>query len=358
MKKMIFFLLAFLAFNAEARRLSIPKNGDGGWYKPEYPKLKPGDTVILKGSYAYWNLENVNGTADSPIVFRNETGRSRIGIANNYAAIFYNCSHFIIDGSGDSTYKYGIVFGPVKGFYIPLGLTTTNSTDYEVKHVELTHMQVGIFSSPDTGRTMYNVWIHHNWVHDMDNPAEKGRSEGFYIGNTSIRTIKNTAHFENIRITNNLLEELSGDGIQLCDAQGFEVSNNIVRNYGKANLEAQRTGILIGSNSMGTIKNNLIENGPGNGIELFGYGLNTISGNVLKNTGKALLHDAILIQKFGIDGAPLKVNCFDNVIEGASRNGITNNNTMETGRPGKWTNNKISGVGGKKYYSKIGDIVK
>lgn len=358
MKKIIFFLLAFLAFNAEARRLSIPKNSDGGWYKPQYPKLRAGDTVILRGSYAYWNLENVNGTADSPIVFRNETGRSRVGTSSSYAAIFYNCSHFIIDGGGDSTYKYGIIFGPVKGVYIPLGLTTTNSTDYEVKNVELTHMQVGIFSIPDTGRTMHHLWIHHNWVHDIDNPAEKGRSQGFYLGNSNILTIKNTAHFEQILISNNLLEDLAGDGIQLSAAQGYEVSDNVVRNYGKANLTAYRTGILIGSTSMGTIKNNHIENGTGSGIGLYGYGLNTISGNVLKNTASAVLNDAIQLEKFGTDGAALKVNCFDNIIEGASRNGISNNNTSATGRPGKWTNNKISGIGGEKYYSKIGDIVK
>jgi hypothetical protein len=358
MKKMVFILFILIGATVEARLISIPKNYDGGWYKPQYPKLRPGDTVILRGQYAYWFLENVNGTADSPIVFRNASKTCRIGTANYYAAIMYNCSHFIIDGSGDSTSKYGIIFGPASGDYISQGLNLSNATNYEVKNVEVMHVQVGIYSNPDTGRTMKHIWMHHNYIHDTNNPAEKGRSEGFYLGNTSVFTIKNTAHFEDIRITNNLLENLSGDGIQLCDAQGYEVSDNIVRNYGQANLEAQRTGILIGSNSMGIIKNNLVENGYGCGIEIFGYGLNTISDNILKNTGKALLHDAILIRKFFGDGAPLKVNCTNNIIEGASRNGISNMSTAGKGKPGIWSGNKITGVGGKKYYSTVGDRIK
>ena len=358
MKKIYFIALLLFATAACARQITIPKNFDGGWYKPKAPRIRPGDTIILKGNYAYWNLENINGTADSPVVFRNKSGKCRIGIKNSYAAIFYNCSHFIIDGSGDSTNKFGIIFGPASGDYMPLGLTTTNATNYEVKNVEITHTQVGIFSSPDTGRTMKNVWVHHNWVHDIDNPAEKGRSEGFYLGNSSIVTIKNTAHFENIKINNNLLEELSGDGIQLCDAQGYQVYDNVVRNYGKSNLPSQRTGILIGSNSFGTVKNNLVQNGSGSGIQIFGYSQNLIVGNTLKNTAKAFLHDAILIQKNGIDGAPLKVNCTDNTIEGASRNGITNLCTTASGRAGVWSKNKVSKVGGLKFYSRVGDVIK
>ncbi|MEP6710802.1 MAG: right-handed parallel beta-helix repeat-containing protein [Ferruginibacter sp.] len=357
MKKIYLILLSLIATAADAREISIPKNFDGGWYKPKI-KIRPGDTIILKGSYAYWNLENINGTADSPIVFRNRSGRSRIGIKNGYAAILYNCSHFIIDGGGDSAYKYGIVFGPSGGEYISQGLNTTNATEYEVKNVEVTHSQVGIFSSPDTGRTMVNVWLHHNWIHDMDNPAEKGRSEGFYLGNSGIYSIKNTAHFKNIKINNNLLEELSGDGIQLCNAQDFQVYDNTVRNYGKSNLASQRTGILVGSNSFGTIRNNRVENGSGSGIQLFGYAQNVIQENSLINTAKALLHDAILIEKKGIDGAPLKVNCTGNIIEGAARNGICNNSSPSMGRAGMWSGNKITGVGGKKYSSNVGDVIK
>ncbi|MDB5201246.1 MAG: hypothetical protein JWQ27_655 [Ferruginibacter sp.] len=355
-----YFLLLFVTGSllVSARQINIPKNPDGGWYKPRLPKIRPGDTIILRGNYAYWNLENINGTTDSPVVFMNKNGRSRVGTANNYAAIFYNSSHFVIDGGGDSTIRYGIVFGPKEVTYISLGLTVGNSTDYEIKNVEITHTQVGIYGNPDTGRTMRRIRIHHNWIHDLDNPAEKGRSEGMYLGNSSIYTVESSAHFEDIRIYENLLEELSGDAIQLCNAQGYQVYNNKILNYGKSNLPSQRTGILIGSNSFGEIRGNLIENGYGSGIQVFGYSTHTIENNSLKQTAKGLMLDAISIEKKGLDGAPLKVNCLNNTIEGANRNGITNHSTKLTGRPGNWVGNKVSGVGGKKFLSLIGDHIK
>ena len=341
------------------KEVSIPKNHDGGWYKPDLSKVKPGDILVLEGYYSYINLDSLHGTAEHPITIRNK-GKAWVGSNNSYAAIFSNCSHFIIDGSGDAGNKYGIVFGPldaVNTAYFDQGLTVSNSTNYEIKNVEIKHVQVGIFGNPPSGPTMYNIKIHDNWIHDLDNPREGGRTEAMYLGNTNIFTVSNTAHFENIHIYNNLCEDLSGDGIQLTNAQNYKIYNNIIRNYGKANLDDQHTGILAGGNSYGTVKNNTIENGTGSAIEIFGYSYHLVIGNKIRNTATSSNQpDAVYIEKKGMDGDPLQVDMIDNIIDGALRNGIRNGSNASTGKAGLWKHNIVTNCGKEKYISLVDDI--
>jgi parallel beta-helix repeat protein len=341
------------------KEVVIPKNHDGGWYKPNLDQVKPGDVLVLEGYYAYINLDSLQGTKEKPITLRNK-GRVWIGSDNSYAAIFSNCSHFIIDGGGDPGNKYGIVFGPldvVNTPHIDQGLTVSNSSNYEIKHVEIKHVQVGIFGNPPSGPTMRDIKIHDNWIHDLDNPKEGGRTEAMYLGNTNIFTVSNTAHFENIRIYNNLCENLSGDGIQLANGQNYKIYNNVIRDYGKANLDDQHTGILIGANGYGTIKNNTIQDGTGSAIEVFGYSYNLVIGNTIRNTAtSANQPDAIYIEKKGMDGDPLQVDLFDNNIDGATRNGIRNASNVKLGKPGLWKHNTVVNAQKEKYISLVDDV--
>lgn len=349
MKCLLFLsLLLLCGSETQAKRITIPRNHDGGWYKPKLWKVSPGDTIELDGDYAYWNIDSLNGTPEKPIVFINKKGvRSRVGINNTYSAIFYNSSNYVIDGSGDSTIPYGIVFGPKGGDYNSLTLTPGNSTNYEVKHVEIVHGQVGIYAAPPFGITMKKIKIHHNWIHDMRNPS--GYScEAMYLGNTSINVVANKAHFENIEIHHNLCEDLAGDGIQLANAQGYKIYNNVVKKYGISNFDDQRSGIIVGGNSWGVVKNNVIENGTGSGIEIFGCRLNTVTGNTIRNTATSKNQpDAIYIEKKGAaDCGPLRVIVVNNTIIGAARYGIHNvnalNNPATTVNKDKISGNRIS----------------
>ena len=297
---------------------TIPKNNDGGWYRPNHG-LKPGDVVVLEGNYSYINLDSVQGTAEKPIIFRPK-GVVNIGVNNSYAWIITNSKHFIIDGRIEGE-QYGFKIGSnIKGQFIAQSFTFPTSDNFEISNVELRNAQVGFFANPKTGEYR-NIKIHDNYVHDLDNPGESGRSEGVYLGNTGKATTTEGGKFYNVEIYNNRFENLAGDGVQVALTENVFIHHNIIKGYGKADLAQQRSAIIIGGCTSGRIEDNTISEGTGSPIQVFGGGDVYVNRNKMSAVATSSNEDGLYIEGKCLD-RPLKVHLSNNTIDKVSRDFI------------------------------------
>jgi hypothetical protein len=296
--------------------ITIPRNNDKGWYYTNGKHgIKPGDIVELEGDYAYINLDSVIGTPEQPVIFRPK-GVVRVGVNNSYGWIITNSKHFVIDGTFGGQ-KYGFkIGGPEKGKFIAQSFTFPTSDNFEIKGVEILNAQVGFFANPKTAGSgpFENIKIHSNYVHDLDNPGESGRSEGIYLGRTDVASRGTGGAFKNVEIYNNVFENLAGDGIQVALTEGVHIHHNTIKGYGKANLQQQRTAIIIGGCTSGTVENNTIEDGTGSPFQVFGGGDVFVKNNTAQRVATSDNEDGIYIDGKCKDG-PLRVHLIGNRID-------------------------------------------
>lgn len=255
--------------------------------------LKAGDVIGLSSEIKYGSLifKNLEGSPGNPIIIRNCGGTANIVATNRWHAIRTEYSkHFRITG-GNADGFYGIrVQGGEMGIKLD-GL----STNFEVDHVEVFKTGfAGIMAKTDPtcdnktirgNFTMYDVFLHHNYVHDVG-------GEGFYIGNsfwggmTRDCGVRLPHEIKNLKIYSNVLKNTGWEAIQVgCAIEGTEIFDNTIHNYGTANKQYQNNGIQIGSGTGGLLYNNLIKNGPGNGIIMMGIGDNVTYNNIIVNAG-------------------------------------------------------------------------
>lgn len=310
MKTALLFLTLVFVTNAQARTVTLPRRSNNTVYITDATTLlQPGDTVVLEGDYTWIKLLNIPGTKEAPVVFINK-GLVTIGGYVPYTCVF-NGSYFRILGNGDPAYKYGISLGRQRdSIYGNFGFAFGASTGVEVAHCEFQYLSSGILQNPPAGQVMADCYYHDNYLHDFDNPKAKGRSEGFYLGNTKTSATR----FENCRIENNLIENVSGDGIQVSRGT-FIVKGNTIRGYAKAGLAMQRAGIIVGGDATADIIDNVIENGGGVGLQIFGCGKMDISGNTFRNIDVQTLQkeDIVYINgKSATPDNPLEIRFHDN----------------------------------------------
>ncbi len=310
MKKGFSFFLLILAFAAGARTVSLPRRGDNTVYiRDAATIMQAGDTVLLEGDYTWIKLFKIAGTKDSPVVFINK-GLVTIGGYAPYTCVFSG-DYFKISGNGDTAHKYGIRLGKSRdSVYGAFGFAFHDSKGVEVAHCEFQYLSCGILQNPAEGQAMPDCYYHDNYFHDLDNPKAKGRSEAFYLGNTKA----STTAFEACRIESNLIENVSGDGIQASGGT-FVIRGNTIRNYATAKLAQQRAGILIGGQATADIIDNIIEGGSGVGLQIFGQGNMKIWGNTFKNIDVQTLvnEDIIYINgKTATPETPLQIDFQNN----------------------------------------------
>lgn len=308
---------------------TFPKKTDGSLYLDLANIVKPGDVIQLDGDYTFIRLFNVKGTAENPIriVTKNKT---RIGGHKSYQMTLQGSEHVkIVDGNitfgHDVLCAFAIAPGDISGF--------------ELANAEIYNVQAGILQNPSSGRTMKDNFYHHLHIHSLSNPASLGRSEAFYLGNTS----GSTNLFENCRIEDCLLENLSGDGVQVCQGS-FDIKRVTVRNYGTAKLSSQNNGVLIGGSCTANLEDSIIEKGFGPALQILGRGEMNIKGNkFLNNDTTATKEDTIYINgKTATSTNKLKINFSGNEFSGnvPGRKVITNA-TAETLNAGiTYTHNK------------------
>lgn len=263
--------------------------------------INPGDTIRLSaGIKEYLRISNFHGDSLHYIVFINDSGS--VIIQNNshpFGILIVNSSYFKFTGTGVDTVKYGFKIlktqANMNGFNI-----SGKTTNYEIDHFEIANTGfAGIMAKTDPVCdlsanygyfTQYQTSIHDNYLHDIG-------GEGLYIGHSFFGGYQTNCNgqadtlypheLKGVRIFNNYLENCHWDGIQIgCATEDCEIYGNIITKYGLDSLNSQNSGIQISGGTTGKCYNNLISNGSGNGINVFGLGNNLIFNNIILNAGK------------------------------------------------------------------------
>ncbi len=265
--------------------------------------FQPGDIICLDGNVEYGNLifRNFNGTSEKPIIIKNCDSEVAFinGTNSGYGLKIERSSNFKLLGNGGGG-DYGIKISTDGGFYLTM---QTFTTDFEIAGIEIAEKTsgqrndfagIGVKTSPyedcdlfadetKSAWVMENVIIRNNYIH-----GTKGEGmyigHGFYNGRTESQCSQRTySHsIKNLRIFNNILEDIGLDGIQIKNADDdVKVYNNYINGYAKDDdTGAHDEGIYIGDGTTGEFYNNTIIDG-GTGIMIHGMGNLDIYNNVI-----------------------------------------------------------------------------
>ena len=348
---------------SSGKRKTIPVAADGGIYFFNNNFLQPGDTgCIQAGTYPYISLSGIVGTASQPITIIN-CGGQVINTGNNGQSYCYrivNSRFFRFTGTGAPGINYGFK-AYWKGGFTGAGMSVRDSTsDYEIDHFEAQNVQNGFLCKIDpyncdpgtwsTGWTIKNISLHDNYVHNTT-------GEGYYMINTSATVTVNDCtgkaitiepvKANGVKIYDNICDSTGWDGIQVAASTNAQIYNNKITNYGLVNLNSQQAGIILGGKSNGSVYNNYIANGTGEGLEIFGTGDVYVYNNIIANAGwdgSSSKQDAIAVddrpQPYNLYGG-LRVYVINNTIINAARNAVHLFNSYGTMASGNRVNNNL-----------------
>lgn len=271
--------------------------------------IQPGDVICLDARRKYTRivLKNIVGTEDDPVIIRNCGGVAEIYSRDGFGMKFQQSKHFKLAGDG-SVDSFGIKITTEKGFYLTMENFTT---DFEISRVEIAGATenglgeksgfagIGIKTSPyqdcelfsDSTKqawTMQNIAIHHNYIHDTGGEGLY-IGHGFYMGRKEKRcpNVTYPHTIQQVRIYENLIENVGYDGIQIKDAnKDVAVYNNVIRNYGTKGKNAHNEGLFIGEGTTGKFYGNIVDTGTGNGCQIQGIGNIDIFNNFFFNSGE------------------------------------------------------------------------
>lgn len=272
-----------------------------------YLDVKPGQTIcVAAGNYTELRFINFQGTSLAPIEVKNCGGV--VNISNNLTTggiIFEKSRYFILTGTGESNIPYGFKISQT-GDGASGVIVANKSSDCEIEGVEVTGARFAgmmLKTDPDCDSTswrshftMYNVNIHHNYIHDVD-------GEGIYAGNSFYttgvtRTCPGVAkqvfphQIMGLSIHDNLIRYTGAEGIQFGCSPDAEVFDNTVEYAGSDPFAAyQDNGIQCGEGSGGNIFNNIVKNTKGSAIVAVGHAGNVlIANNLLLNSGASAIY--------------------------------------------------------------------
>lgn len=340
---------------------------EAGIYRPATPtqrgrfylNIGAGKTICIRsGNYSQFRFFDFQGAPNAPITIKNCGGLVTIG--NRFTTgglVFQNCRYFKVTGSGDSSITYGIRIDS-SGGGAPGMAIAAKSSDFEVERCEITRCGFsGIMAKTDpncdpstwlNNFTMYNLHIHHNYIHDLG-------GEGLYIGNSfydaglrricSPDTIRVYPHkILNLRIHHNRIERSEAEGIQYGCAPDAEVFNNYLEDVGIAPFQNfQNNGIQTGAGSGGRLFNNIIKRARGAGIIAVGIqGRNQVFNNLIIEAGGGVFvdnrknSDTILNNTYDFINNTM-INCGDGIViyNEKSTNTIANN-VFITNKSTRW----------------------
>lgn len=303
--------IALLLFTepVDAQRITVPKNADGGWYYQYKPfPAKPGDTVIVDGTYQYSYIYNLKGTEDKKIVFKssNPLVMPRFGVRNTgNAFILANCEHIVIDGID--------IGGDTDSTYMEQTLNMGGSSDIEVRNCIIRNGKVGIYINPGTGHYK-NLYIHHNTFRNISDLTKKLFSEAIYIGRTNNVDI-GLLSFTNTRVEYNEFYDIGGDVIQLANNKDAIIKGNRIYNYSMHNIRGQQWGLFFGGASNGIAEGNYLEKGTGAPFGALGVGNVVFSNNIAKGCATSYTEPGFYLRG---QNSSLKVKLYNNVIDKVS----------------------------------------
>lgn len=336
-------------------------------------KLQPGDTVCIQASTRRsLRLANFHGTQENPIVFINNGGEVIIqGDDLRWGISIDNSSFIHLTGTGLPDTKYGIrILKTMAGGTMGIGIGG-KSTNFEIDHFEIANTGfAGIMAKTDPvcdlsvnrgNFTQYQTIVHDNYIHNTG-------GEGLYIGHSFYGGYNKTCDgqtvtlypstLSGVRIYNNVIDSTGWDGMQVGSAtEDCEIYNNKITNYAISKVSQQNTGIQLGGGTTGKCYNNVIQDGNGNGIAVFGIGNIDIYNNLIVKPGKDYVVEDISRPAHGIfvdNGSTIAgtyFNIFNNTIISPKTDGIRFQNNISIDN--KLYNNIIVNPGSLLFYLKI-----
>ncbi|HEY0135370.1 MAG TPA: right-handed parallel beta-helix repeat-containing protein [Nannocystis sp.] len=251
--------------------------------------VQPGDSVCVQGgARPFLRLQKFKGAEGQVVEIRNCDGQVDISNDDKGYALTIGQSSFVhLTGTGDDAFEYGFrARGSKDGpDYSAMSVTIGDlSSDIEVDHVEAYEAGFAGFivktdprcdGSANLGKfVMYNVELHHNYIHDT-------KGEGIYFGSTGYGGREYTCDGEKVllyphehhgaKIHHNLIENTGWDGAQIgVTPKDCEFHHNTIRKIGLAGEKFQQQGLQIGGASACEIYANILMDGPTNGIFILG----------------------------------------------------------------------------------------
>lgn len=362
-------------------RKNIPVAGDGGiyWFNTGASHLNPGDTgCIPAGTYPYIQLNNIIGTASQPITIINCGGQVVVTGSNGtgYCVLIKNSRFIKFTGTGDAGFKYGFKAAYFNGTeYRHTGVMMSvrdSCTDYEIDHMEGDSVNNGflckIDPSSDNPASWRGNWVIRN-VKIHDNYVNYCTGEVIYFVNTDQYTVvqKNGVDTtvlpvpsDNAEIYNNDFRHAGWDGIQCASSTNLRIHDNYIYDYGTLDISSQQAGIIMGGRSNGSVYNNIVTKGTGNGFEYYGWDKNILGvssglvglfyNNIADSCGSSLNVNQFGIRQiqdgFYFDGRPAQSNnlvayIMNNTIINPYRYGVSTFNSNPQGNGSKINNNLI-----------------
>lgn len=321
---------------------------DGGVYKDAVVLgIKPGDVVVLRGAYQYFNLWNLKGSAAAPILIVPDC-QVQIGGNKSYAFNMRESEHFWIDGQNKI-----IIDGGALGFD-SVGMALNRCRNFTLSEVESRNVSVGVMikTTPkgDDPNSYGDAWAYDDitirgmHIHDV-------RGEGMYIGHSNSGPEKIVVdgkekevyafRMRNLVITNNVIQRTGWDGLQVTCGDGVLLQGNQISDYGLAGQRFQNFGILAAGRNLRILDND-INRGTGTGITCSGNDALEIRRNKIADA-KGEGQDAIYVNAHKIkDYGPCQPVIEDNVISGCLRSPIRVENSDGYMLPGSISHNVIS----------------
>lgn len=222
-------------------------------------KLKPGDTIMLSGTYPvapyFKNLQNMKITNDGPVTLLSGLKHA-------------NCKEWGLIGNNKDPFKISEPKEGAQGIQV-----YDRSTDFEIAYLILEGIAFAGIMAKDDGQkrggpfVMKNIKIHHNKI-------SKTGGEGLYIGGTN----PSGHDLESVEIYDNELTDTGWDGVQLGNCvKGAVIRDNRITRTGLNALRPheapQDNGIQIGDRTKGDVMRNKIRGAKGNGIICLGTGV-------------------------------------------------------------------------------------
>lgn len=272
-----------------------------GVYDGKAMGVLPGDTVAIQGGeYTYLRFRNFVGSPTQPIVLTNYRGQVHVysTVAQLSNVTVASSRYIVLNGQGDPRVDFGFRIGaPAVG--VSALAVGGKSSDVDMHHIEVdTAGFAGIMAKTDPAANdsstwrgnfvMYNVSIHHNYVHNT-------RGEGLYIGNSfwneGIASQKITLfphEIVGLSIHHNRTERTGCEGIQYACAANSQVFHNQISQTGLSPFaEYQDNGVQIGGGVSGLFADNEIADAPGVGLIIVGHrGPLTIRNNLIRKVGR------------------------------------------------------------------------
>ena len=315
-----FLCILLLLANATAllaqRSHRMPPRSNGELYIPNVSAtVKPGDTILLSGKYKIINLNEVNGTAEKPIVIY-AWHPVKVGVGASNSGIMVQGRYWKFLGAGHTT-----VFNP--DYTLNVLFNVGNSRFFSIDSVSLRNGQVGIFALPADSATHGDVSITNCSITQIKGARTAGKSQAMHIGATNV-AMADTVGYRSVQIAHCCLSGIEGVGIQVVGTRSTLIEDVRIDSFGKAALPFQNGGIVVGPHVALQLQHSSISTGTGPALSIFSAGVQKVSQCVFMQTATAADQDAVYIDQKQSKTGVANITLTDVQINGANRYGVHN----------------------------------